>query len=69
MQCLMTEIELELISDIYMQLYIVKGMRVGISYVAKNIVKQTINTWGVMIVVKKVNTLLILLQKVYMVGQ
>ena len=69
MQCLMTGIELELISDIYMQLYIEKGMRVGISYVAKNIVKQIRNTWGVMIVVKKVNTLLILVQKVYMAGQ
>ena len=31
----MTEKELELISDIYMRLFIEKGMNEGISYIAK----------------------------------
>ena len=52
-----------------MHLFIRKGMRRGISDINKNIVKQTINTRNVMIVVKKLNTLLILMQIIYMVGQ
>ena len=60
----MTGINLDLISDIDMHLFIEKGMRGGISY----IVKQIINTWSVMIVVKKVDTLLILMQVTCMVG-
>ena len=52
-----------------MHLFIGKGMRGGISYMAKHTVKQIINTWKVMIAVKKVNTLLILMQIIYMVGQ
>ena len=40
----MTGIELELTSDIDMHLFIEKGMRGGISYIAKNIVKQITNT-------------------------
>ena len=66
----MTRIELDLISDTDFHLFIEKGMRVGISYITKrHIVQQIINTWSVMIVVKKVNTLLILMQIIYMVGQ
>ena len=61
----MTKIELDLISDIDMHLFIEKVMRGGISYIAK---RQIINTWSVMVVVKKVNTLLILMQITYMVG-
>ena len=62
----MTRIEVELISDIDLHLFIEKGMRGGISYIAK---RKIINTWSVMIVVKKVNTLLMLMQIIYMVGQ
>ena len=57
----MTGIELDLISDIDMQLFIEKGMRGGISYILKDITKQIINARKVMIVVMKVNTLLILM--------
>ena len=62
----MTRIEVELIPDIDLHLFIEKGMRGGISYIAK---RKIINTWSVMIVVKKVNTLLMLMQIIYMVGQ
>ena len=68
----MTRIELDLISDIDMHLSIEKGMRSGISYIAKrHSNKYIINTGSVMIVVKKVNVkaLLILMQIIYMVGQ
>ena len=40
----MTKIELNLISDTDVHLLIEKGMRGGISYIAKNIVKEIINT-------------------------
>ena len=56
----MTGTKLELISDIDVHLFIEKAMRGGISYKRnKDIVKQIINTRSVMLVVKKVNTLLI----------
>ena len=64
-----TKIKLDLISDIDMHLFIEKGRRGGISYIAKSIVRQIINTWSVMIVVKKVYTLLSLMQIIYMVRQ
>ena len=65
----MTGIELDLISDIDMHLFIEKGMRGGISYIAKRYSKANIMKADVMIAVKKVNTLLILMQIIYMVGQ
>ena len=40
----MNGVELELITDIDMHLFIEKGMRGGISYIAKRLVKQIINT-------------------------
>ena len=52
-----TKIELDLISDIDMHLFIEKGTRGGISYIAKKTVKQIINTWSIMIVVNEVNNL------------
>ena len=66
----MTGINLELISEIDMHLFIEKRMRGGISYIAKRHSKANnkyLNTWNVMKMVKKVNKLLILLQTVYMV--
>ena len=65
----MTGTELGLISDIDMHLFIEKGIRVVFLIFLKGIVKQIINTWSVTIVVKKVNTLLILMQIIYMVMQ
>ena len=64
----MSGIELELISDIDMHLFIEKGMRGGISYIAKDIAKQIINTWKFMIVVKKVYLLCIGTPIIYMAG-
>ena len=61
----MTGIELELISDIDVHLFIEKGMRGGISYIAK----QILNTWNVMIIVKKINLLCTWMQAIYMVRQ
>ena len=39
----MTKVELETISDVDIHLFIEKGMRGGISYINKSIVKQIIN--------------------------
>ena len=68
----MTKIESDRISDIDMLLFIEKGMRSGISYIAKRHSKAN-NKYMLSIIVmmsiKKVNTLLILTQIVYMVGQ
>ena len=65
----MNGIQLKLISDIDMHLFIEKGMRGSIPIWLKEIVKQIINTSNVMIVAKKVNTLLTWMQIIYMVGQ
>ena len=62
----MTGIELELISDIDIHLFIEKGMRGCTSYIYN---KANVNTWNAMIVVKKVNLLFTWMQKTYMVGQ
>ena len=48
----MTGIELELISDIKMYLFIEKGMRGDTSYIAKKLVKQIINTCNLMMIKK-----------------
>ena len=64
----MTGVELELISDTDMHLFIEKGMRGGISYVAKRHIKQIINPQTTMIVLKKVCSLFILTQIIFMVG-
>ena len=65
----MTGIELELISNINMHLFIEKGMRGGTSYISKRHSKAKINAWSVMTVAKKVNTLLNLMQIICMGGQ
>ena len=65
----MTGIELELISDTDMHLFIEKGMRGGISYIAKRHTKQIINTQKIMIVAKKVCLLCIWIEIICMVGQ
>ena len=66
----MTEIELDLISDSDMHLFIEKGMRGGISYIAKRHSKAN-NKYMQCFYSgkKKVNTLLILRQINCMVGQ
>ena len=66
----MTGIELDLISDIDMHLFTEKGMRGGISYIAKRHSKANNKYMKCyMIVVKKVNTLLILMPMICVVGQ
>ena len=66
----MTGIELELISDINIHLFIEKGMRRGIFFtLLKDLVKQIINTWNFMIIVIQANVLHIRMQIIYMVGQ
>ena len=52
----MTGIELKLISDNDMDLFIEKGIRGDILKSVKDLVKQIINTWQIMTVVKKVNS-------------
>ena len=67
---------LDLISDIDIHLFIEKEMRGGISYIGKKQCsrfvsmynKCIINTWSVIIVVEKVDTLLILMQKLVCQG-
>ena len=44
-------------------------MKGGISYIAKRIVKQIIDAWKVMVVVKKVYLLFIWMRTIYVVGQ
>ena len=73
---LVSWIVLDLISDIDMHLFIEKEMTGGISYIAKKQYsrfvsmynKCIINTWSVIIVVEKVDTLLILMQKLVCQG-
>ena len=72
----MIGMELDLISEIYIHLLIEKGMRGGISYIAKDIVKQIINTCHVfintynhMMLMNQGNLLCISMQITYMVGQ
>ena len=49
-----TGVELELISDININLFIVKGIRGGISYIAKGHSKANNHIWSVMTVVRKI---------------
>ena len=65
----MTGIKLKLISDIDMHLFIEKGMRGGISYIAKKYSKANNKYMNSYDVVKKVNLLRIWMQAIYMVGQ
>ena len=65
-----TGIELVLISDIDVHLFIERGMRGDVSYIDKIHSKaNNKNTWSAIIVVKKVNTLLISMQIICMFGQ
>ena len=65
----MTEIELELISDNEMYLFVENGMRVGISYNANYLVKPIINTCNLTVIKNQANLLCIRMQIIYMVGQ
>ena len=62
----MTEIELELISDINIHLFIEKGMRGGISYIAKRHCKANNKYVKIMIVLKKTFLSYILMPKIFM---
>ena len=65
----MTEIELKLISDTEMHLFIEKGMKGGISYIVKRSSKQIINTCNFMIIEIHANILLNWMQIICIVGQ
>ena len=65
----MTGIKLDLVSDIDMHLFIEKVMRGGTSYIAKRPSKAKTNTYGVMVVMKKLISLCIWMQIIYMDGQ
>ena len=56
---MMTKKEWGRISNIEMYLFIEKGMKGGISYIAKNIIKQIINRCNHTMRVNQVNTLCI----------
>ena len=64
-----TRIELELISDIDMHLFNEKGMRGGISYIVKRHSKANDKYVKCYDSSEKVNTLLILMQMIYVIGQ
>ena len=55
----MTKVELEKIDNADMHLFIEKGMRGGISYINKDLVKQIINIAQIMIELNLKNLLLI----------
>ena len=65
----MTKIELDLISDADMHLFIEKGMRGGNSYIAKSHSKANNKYMESYDCSKEINTSLILMQIIYMVGQ
>ena len=65
----MAEIELELISDIDMYLFIEKEMRGGISYIAKRYSKSNNKYMQTYIIKSQVNTLHTWMQIIYMVGE
>ena len=62
----MTKVELEKISNADMHLFIEKGMRGGISYINKDLVKQIINIAQIMIELNLKNLLLISIWIIYM---
>ena len=62
----MTNIELKLISNTEMLLFIEKGMRGGISYISKRYSKAN-NKYIHMILINQMSILHILIQKIYMV--
>ena len=64
----MTEIELELIADVDMYLFIEKGMRCGIYFIAK-ICSKANNTCNQMIVKSQVYITFICIKIVYIMGQ
>ena len=65
----MTGIELELISDIDMHLFSEKGMRGGISYIAKRYSKANNKYMKCYDEYKEMNLLCTWMQTIYMVGQ
>ena len=64
--CKMTNIELKLISNTEMLLFIEKGMRGGISYISKRYSKEN-NKYIHMISINQMSILNILIQTIYMV--
>ena len=64
--CKMTNIELKLISNTEMLLFIEKGMRGGISYISKRYSKAN-NKYIHMILINQMSILHILIQTIYMV--
>ena len=65
----MTDIELEKISDIGKYLFIGKGLRGGISCIAKRYAKANNNTWMIMTLQNSQHLYHTLTRIIYMVGQ
>ena len=65
----MAEIELELISDTDIYLFIEKEMRGGISYIAKRYSKSNNKYMQTYIIKNQVNTLHTWMQIIYVVGE
>ena len=61
--------KLKKIVDIGIYLFVEKGLRGGISYIAKDILKQTTNTWKIMTLKNRQNIYCTLTWVTYMVGQ